>query len=236
MFRLAGELVRDGKKVITTTTTKILEPASTESPCVLVALGFEEIRKFLEQNLSKFGHITVAAERLQSKKLKGISLEIINSLWALTEVDFMIIEADGAAGRPVKAPREGEPVIAPETTVTVALLGIDGAGVPVREESVFRSEQVSQLTGLPIGAPLTTAAMAVLVTDPKGIFKGTPASSRRVFVINKVDIKNGLEKAKGLARLIFDTKPPIERVALARLKGKSPVAAIFLPQARAPEH
>ena len=34
-----------------------------------------------------------------------------------TGIDAIIIEADGAAGRPVKAPREGEPVIAQSTIV-----------------------------------------------------------------------------------------------------------------------
>jgi probable selenium-dependent hydroxylase accessory protein YqeC len=228
MFRLARELVLGGKQVVTTTTTRILEPLAGESPCLYVASENEKIRRFLSKHLYSYRHITVAQERLGAGKLRGISSDFVQELSRLDEIDFLIVEADGAAGHPVKAPREGEPVIPSNTTLTVALLGVDGLGVELREENVFRSERVSQLTGLSRGSRMTEEAMAVLISHADGIFKGAPDSSRIVVFLNKVDILNGLEKAERIAEKILDQRHRrIERIILGQLKTEPAVVKIL---------
>lgn len=229
MFRLAKELVLRGKQVVTTTTTRILEPFAEESPCLFVEPENEKIRRFLSKHLSSYRHITVAQERLGAGKLKGISSGFVQELSRLEEIDFLIVEADGAAGHPVKAPREGEPVIPSNTTLTVALSGVDGLGLELREENIFRSERVSQLTGLSRGSRMTEEAMAVLITHADGIFKGAPDSSRIVVFLNKVDILNGLEKAERIAkRILAQRHRRIERIILGQLKTEPPVVKVFV--------
>ena len=228
MFRLAKELVLGGKRVVTTTTTRILEPLAEESPCLFVDPENQKIRRYLRKHLSSYRHITVAQERLGAGKLKGISSGFVQELSRLEEIDVLIVEADGAAGHPVKAPREGEPVIPSNTTLTVALSGVDGLGLELREENVFRSERVSQLTGLSRGNRMTEEAMAVLITHADGIFRGTPDSSRIVVFLNKVDILNGLEKAERIAGRILDQgHRRIERIILGQLKTEPPVVKVF---------
>src|SRR4030067_2624843 len=73
MFRLARELVLDGKKVVTTTTTKILEPLSGETAFLFVDGGYEKVQEFVHRHLNEYRHVTVAMERLELGKLKGIS-------------------------------------------------------------------------------------------------------------------------------------------------------------------
>jgi probable selenium-dependent hydroxylase accessory protein YqeC len=229
MFRLAKELACIGKKVITTTTTKIMEPSQEESPSLFVDSEDEKIKAFVGRHLAQSHHITIARERLGSKKLRGVSPELIAALWHAGQMDYLIVEADGAAGRPVKAPREGEPVIPQETTLVVALLGVDGMDLELGEEHVFRPEQVSRLTGLPPGSSMTDEAMAVLLTHPDGIFKGAPLSSRVVVCLNKVDVLNGIEKGKRVARKIFDRRHrQIERIVLGQLRRDPPVAEVLL--------
>ncbi len=109
MFRLAKELSTGEKRVVTTTTTKILEPASGETGFLFVDSDEERIKDFLRGHLSQYHHITVARERLESGKLKGVSPNLVDGLWRSHGIDAIIIEADGAAGRSVKAPREDEP-------------------------------------------------------------------------------------------------------------------------------
>jgi probable selenium-dependent hydroxylase accessory protein YqeC len=228
MFRLAKELVCKGKKVITTTTTKIMEPSREESPSLVIDSEDEKIKAFVGRHLSQFHHITIARERLGSKKLRGVSPELITALWHSGQMDYLIVEADGAAGRPVKAPREGEPVIPRETTLVVALLGVDGVGLDLREENIFRPEQVSRLTGLLPGSPMTDEAMAVLLTHPDGIFKGAPLSSRVVVCLNKVDVVNGIEKGKRVAQRVLDQRHhQIERIVLGQLRRDPPVAEVL---------
>ena len=236
MFRLASELVHQGRRVITTTTTRILEPSPEESSCLFIDSEEEMLGRFIDGHLSSSGHITIARERVDSNKLKGVSPGFLGEIWATKAIEYLIVEADGAAGRPVKAPREGEPVIPSDTTLAVALLGVDGMDLELREENVFRSERVSSLTGIPIGEKLTDEAMATLVTHPEGILKGTPTSSRVALFLNKIDTPNGMEKARKIARKVLDRRDHrIERIVLGQLRRDPPVVEVWYRQDRIAE-
>ena len=230
MFRLAKELLLAGEKVVTTTTTKILEPSSEETPCLFVHSDEEKLKQMALQHIDQFRNITLARERLESRKLKGISPELVSLLCNSPEIDMMIIEADGAAGRPVKAPREWEPVIPSHTTLVIGLLGVDGVGKELDEENLFQAERISQLTGIPMGGKMTCEGMAILMVHPQGIFKGAPRSSRRVAFINKVDVPEGLIWGREIGKEILKKgSPQIERVILGQLISKLPVAEVMFP-------
>jgi len=230
MFRLAKEVATGGKRVVTTTTTKIFEPVSGETDFLFVDSDEERIKDFLRSHLDQYAHITIAREKLESGKLKGVSPNLVDELCHLKGIDAVIIEGDGAAGRPVKAPRENEPVIPTSTTLVVAMLGIDGMEKELNEKNVFQPERVSKITGVPLEERLTDEAMAILMTHPEGIFKGTPSSSRVVAFLNKVDIPNGVAKAKSIAQKILEKKHrQIERIVLGQLKYEPPVVEVMFP-------
>jgi len=228
MFRLAEELVLRGMKVVTTTTTKIMEPSLGETNSLYVDPDEGKINDFVSRHLDQYAHITVARERLGSGKLKGISQNLVNRLWRLRGMDAIIVEADGAAGRPVKAPRENEPVIPTTTSLVVAILGTDGMGKQLNDENVFQPERVSKITGIPVGEKLTDEAMALLMTHSEGIFKGAPPSSRVVAFLNKVDLPDGVTKAKNIAKKVLGKKhQKIERIILGQLKSEPPVVEVI---------
>jgi probable selenium-dependent hydroxylase accessory protein YqeC len=233
MFCLAKELVLQGKKVITTTTTKILEPSSEETSRLVIESDEKKVQHLVALHLDRDRHLTLAAERLKSGKLRGVSPDFVDTLWNSAGLDTVIVEADGAAGRPVKAPREHEPVIPSNTTLVIALLGLDGIGQELNDENAFQPELISRMTGVRVGAKMTGPLMAMLMTHPEGIFKGAPAGSRVVSFINKIDLPNGLENGRTLAREILNRKhPQIERVVLGQLKHDPPVAEVFLASRR----
>ena len=228
MFRLANELLLSGKKVVTTTTTRILEPTSTETASFFVHTSRQKIKEFLEGHLDRFRHITVAGERLGEGKVKGIAPDVICDLWDASLSDYVIVEADGSAGRPLKAPREQEPVIPRNTTLVVAILGIDGLGMELDERNVFQPALMSKLTGVPVGQRIDAESMAILMTHPDGIFKGAPATSRVVAFLNKVDLANAPHEAEEVAeRILAKQHPRIERVILGQLRRDPPVARVY---------
>jgi probable selenium-dependent hydroxylase accessory protein YqeC len=230
MFCLASDLADEGKKVVTTTTTKILEPSSGETPFLFLNRDEEKLKQSVFSQLGKYKHITIAKERLELRKLKGVSSGLVNELWASHEIDYLIIEADGASGRTIKAPRKGEPVIPSETTLVVAILGVDGVNMELNEENAFQAELISKMTGIPIGGRMTDEAMAILMTDPKGISKEAPSSARIVAFLNKVDLSEGITKAKSIAEKILKKKhPQIERVVLGQLKKERAIVEIIFP-------
>jgi probable selenium-dependent hydroxylase accessory protein YqeC len=231
MFRLAKELLLNGKKVVTTTTTKILEPSPEETNFLLIDRNEEKIKDFIGHHLDQYHHVTIARERLGLRKLEGISPDLVDELWYSKKIDTIIIEADGAASRPIKAPREGEPVIPSQTNLVISILGMDGMEMVLSEENVFQPEKVSKITGIPMGERVTEEAMALLMVHPEGIFKGAPYSSRVIAFLNKVDIPDGESKAKNIAHKILEKKHhQIERVVLGQLKREPPVVEVFFPQ------
>jgi probable selenium-dependent hydroxylase accessory protein YqeC len=168
------------------------------------------------ENLNRHQSLLIARERLPNGKLEGIFPEWAEEIFSMDGVSAIVNEADGSAGRPLKAARAGEPVIPQNTTLLVPLIGIDGMGRPLDEDSVFRSAIASRLLNLPIGSTVTEDAIVGLVME---WIKSGPAGARIVPLINKVDIPGGLEKAQKLARSLLSVDPTrIRRVVLGQLQ------------------
>lgn len=60
--------------------------------------------------------------------------------------DYVIVEGDGAAGKPLKAHAPYEPVIPPQSTQTIQVVGFSGIGRPI-EEAAHRPERYAQIAG-----------------------------------------------------------------------------------------
>ena len=227
MFAMAAELKNLGDRVITSTTTKIFIPSPQETPFLFVIEEAGDIHTALPDLINRHGHFTLAECRLPGEKLKGVSPELIDGLEALDEVDRIIVEADGAARLPLKAPNETEPVIPSNTSLVVVVVGIDGIGVELSKDHVFRPHIVSQLTGLPLGEKVTVDVVAELVVHPKGMAKGAPPNSTIIPFLNKVDIPDGRAKGRALARRILERRhPQINRVVLGHAISERPVVAV----------
>jgi len=228
MFALARELAAEGKFVITTTTTKILEPLPSQTPLLLLERNEEKLTRLLLRHMGDYRHVTLVSEKLASGKLKGISPEMVVRLAALKHELYIVVEADGAASKPLKAPNPTEPVIPDNTSLVIPVVGIDALGCHLTEENVFRPEIVSRLLGLPLGAIISAESIATLLTHRDGIIKGSPERSRIIPFINKVEQTNGLAKGRDLAARVLAMKhPQIERVVLGQAQLPEPVVAVI---------
>jgi probable selenium-dependent hydroxylase accessory protein YqeC len=218
--------------VITTTTTKILEPSLEETPKLILS----EERSFicdqgdlLRGELNRWRHITLAQERIPEGKLKGISPELIVELDELGLAPYIIVEADGSRQHALKAPNATEPVIPENTTLVITVTGIEALNRPLREEFVFRAHIAAQLLGLPLESPVTAEAIAALITHHNGIAKGSPATARIIPFINKMDLNTGVLNARDLAAKILNRRhAQIEKVILGEVNSRrNPVREII---------
>ncbi|PKP55238.1 putative selenium-dependent hydroxylase accessory protein YqeC [Candidatus Atribacteria bacterium HGW-Atribacteria-1] len=132
------------------------------------------------------------------KKVSGPPPDWLDKWWEDKLADYFLIEADGAAEKPVKAPASHEPVIPLSTTDLVGVIGIDALGLSLQEENVFRSQIFSRLTGLNLGEKIGIEALSLLICHPEGLFKGAPPGCRRHLFINKVEDSKGLKMAEEL--------------------------------------
>jgi probable selenium-dependent hydroxylase accessory protein YqeC len=97
--------------------------------------------------------------------------------------DCVVIEADGARGRCLKAPASHEPVIPNETTLTVILVGLDALDHKLDAEHVHRLEIVASLSGASPGMEVTDAVIAAAIV--KGYLPKIPKGSRHIVFLNK---------------------------------------------------
>jgi probable selenium-dependent hydroxylase accessory protein YqeC len=200
MFALGRELSARRKGVVLTTTTKIRVPAPSPLFTLLLADDAAELKRSVEQNMPRSPSLLVAHRTLDDGKLQGIPPEWVEVLRSMESVSAILIEADGAAGRPLKAPRVGEPVWAADTTLAIPVIGIDALGARFDEEHVFRSKIARQVLNEPEGATVTEEMICRLTAE---LLKNRPAASRVIPFINKVDLPAGLEKARGLAQALL---------------------------------
>jgi probable selenium-dependent hydroxylase accessory protein YqeC len=227
MMALSRELASGGGVVITTTTTRILDWQAPGNALIIERNEEKLVARLLEE-LHQHRCITLASERvLPEGKLNGVNPRLIDRLSQLAQVDYIIVEADGAAGKPLKAPNATEPVIPSSTSLVVAVVGIDALGSSLTEESVFRPDIASRLTGLPAGGIISADAIAILVTHPRGIIKGSPPRARITPMINKVDLAKSYQEAEYLAAIIMEKgHPQVERVVLGQVQSSDPLVKV----------
>ena len=231
MYSLSHELSRTGDFVLTTTTTKIYDPLPTQSSCVLVADSVTDLLAEAKGLIDEHRHITMARDRLsQEGKLIGFSPETVDAIRDSGLFRWIIVEADGAAGRPLMAPADHEPVIPESTTVVIGLAGLSGLGRPVNDRWVFRPHRFVEVAGVPYNENVTEAAIARAFCHKNGVFRNTPGRTLRSVFLNQADLPDNSAAGRRIAnRLLGDSNAGIKRVVVGQLKPEPPVWKIFDP-------
>jgi probable selenium-dependent hydroxylase accessory protein YqeC len=209
MWRLAKELAKKNKKVLVTTTTRIMPP-TVESNHFFADSDLNKVIVNIQKKL-KNGQIFTLGKEFKGEKLVGIDIAWIDKLSGF--VDYILVEADGARRKPFKAPAEHEPVIPQDTTTVVSVVGIDALEKELTDENVFRSELISDISGTPVGEKINVGTIASVMVSDKGSRKNVPKHARWVVCINKVDDLEQLQSADMVAKYILAKQPFVPVIA-----------------------
>jgi len=125
MYTLASEMAQRGKRVITTTTTQIFYPEPGETDTLLVEAETPALLKSIDEAWQQYHHITVAGTVLRTDKLAGLQPEQPYELLMQSGADIVLVEADGARHRMIKAPAEHEPVIPLQANVALLMMSAE---------------------------------------------------------------------------------------------------------------
>lgn len=219
MFVLAEECRKAGKRVITSTTTKVWHHQAMKAPYVVYIDSLRPWEDQIGEGLAGVGHVFVGRCVLESGKVDGISPSLSDDLFDDLEADYLLVEADGAAGLPVKAPAAHEPVIPASATMVVAMMGLEAVNNPLSSEVAFRLDETKRITGLATSMPLTPTALSRLFTHPEGLFKRAPKRARRIAFLNKLDLLDSDKDILELAGVILaDPRAKINRVIMGSIK------------------
>ncbi|HMA35764.1 MAG TPA: selenium cofactor biosynthesis protein YqeC [Chloroflexia bacterium] len=176
--RLLGELRAAGRTVLTTSTVHLFPLKGMPPHPFVIEPDPARLAAMLPALLAEAGHVRVAAEQLRADKIRGLAPDQVAALKALPGLDHLLVEADGARHRSLKAPAAHEPALPAGVDVLLIVAGLDVIGQPLDDAHVHRPEQVMALTGLPAGALLTPAAVAQVLTSPAGGLKAVPPGVR----------------------------------------------------------
>jgi probable selenium-dependent hydroxylase accessory protein YqeC len=217
LFRLARALQGQGRRVLITTTTHLLDPRGEptrpafdlvlrpEMEAPIGSAPLPEARAGLTVLLSR--------EAEPPGKMKGIHPSWIPALRSKWEL--ILVEADGSKRLPVKAPAPYEPVLPPGTDLVVGVVGLDCLGQPMDSRSVHRPERFGAITGCAPGAPILWEHLVALAGHPEGLFKQAPGA--RVLLFNKADRVQAIPSKAQLGDLpanlmVVATLEPMEAV------------------------
>jgi molybdenum cofactor cytidylyltransferase len=136
----------------------------------------------------------------------------------------LLIEADGARGRSLKAPADHEPVVPDFTNQVVAMAGLDVLDQPIESAAVHRPERVAAVLGRAVREPLRPQDLARLLASPEAGLKGIPAAAEVRVLLNKLD-PAGLDPGREIAAGLIQT-PRIRAAVLADLRSEDPVREV----------
>lgn len=190
--RLCGELCARGSVIVTTTThiwpPELLVLRSATRADIKAALGM---------------HAAVCvAEDAEGGKLQSpvLAMEELRAL-----ADYVLVEADGAKGYPLKAHAINEPQIPACADAVIQLAGADGLYRPITD-AAHRPELYARALGVDAGHIITPE-------DAKALL--LPCD---ITVVNKA--AGNMDAASALARLL-------KRALITELKAERPVLAVW---------
>ena len=167
--KLGIEAVSLERPVVVTTTTKMgSEQVAPWNPYFgdNLALGEAHI---VEQ--MKRGQLASWFQEIAGHKVIGLEPELLDTLHARHPDWSIVIEADGAKTKWLKAPKPHEPVIPTKTVTTIAIVNMQVLGKPLTEDYVHRIEEVQAIMEIPLGDRITPEGVVKLLGHDNGIFQ-----------------------------------------------------------------
>jgi probable selenium-dependent hydroxylase accessory protein YqeC len=185
---LASELADVGRKVVITTTTKMLPP---EDPAIF-AHTVGEAERILRRSDVVWAGVGVYCDNVF--KMQGVD-GALPALCALG--DCVLVEADGARAHPLKMIDAAyEPQIPPQAEFTAAVAGLDGIGRTVAQ-AVHRPELACEALGVEMEHIVTPEDVAKLLRI---------CYAPDVVLLNKADDVQKKAAAEAVARYLPDVR------------------------------
>src|ERR1051325_2724306 len=203
MFQLARALSKpEGTSPVIVTATSHLGVWQAEFADQHIVTEAPGPLEDLEHGLK--GVVLVTGEA-DSDRIKPINDHLLNWLREFCGYHSipLLIEADGARQKPLKAWKDYEPPIPSFVDLIVDVVGLIGLGKLLSEENVHRSEIFAKLSGLNIGEPITQESLVRVLKHAEGGLKNAPTTARRAVLLNQADTPLLQSRAKVLAQALI---------------------------------
>jgi molybdenum cofactor cytidylyltransferase len=190
------------RNVFVTTSTHFGTRQAKEADLVCCIQSSQDIHKL--QVKIPIGVMLIYGKQ-SNDRLGGLAPRLLEEVHQLAGDNNLplLIEADGAHERPLKAPAEHEPAIPDFVKVVVVVAGLSGLGKPLNNEWVHRPEKFAKLSGLQLGEEITVAALENELLNNAGGLKNIPFGARKLALLNQADTPELQSKAMTIAKKIL---------------------------------
>lgn len=226
MLAIAEELIKSGKKVAITTTTKIGTtelPQEQLSELVIETESGELISK--TKNIIDHGKIPVLASGRDKEhdRLLGIDTKTVDEIAIENKIEVLLIEADGARQKPFKIPIPHEPVVPECVTKLCIVVGLDAIGQDITEENFYNTTGMQEL-GAILGEPLTPHILRNLIFHQSGYLRFKSRNRKIFLILNKAEkIRDDLELQETVTELFHND---LEKILVTSTRQEPLVRAI----------
>lgn len=167
--KLGAVAVSLERPVVVTTTTKMgSEQVAPWNPYYGDDLTLGETH-IVEQ--MKRGQMGSWFQSIAGHKVVGLDPELLDTLHDRHPDWSIVVEADGAKTKWLKAPKPHEPVIPTNTVTTIAVVNMQVLGKTLTEDYVHRIEEVQAIMEVPLGDRITPEGVVKLLGHDKGVFQ-----------------------------------------------------------------
>lgn len=199
---LASELAGAGRRVIVTTTTAMLLKELENVGPVVRSLGREVMLGDIGRVMAEDPLVGLVQSLADDGKVVGLPPAAVDRLWLGGWADHLVVEADGSAGRPLKAFASHEPQVPAMSTIIVQVAGLSALGRPLRPEYVHRAQLLADVLDLPLGAEVTVPVFAAALRVQIRRLRAGRKRSHIVTLLTQADCADdsaGLDVARELA-------------------------------------
>ena len=217
MFALSRALAAAGRRVLTTKSTIIYRPTMAQSPGV-VEVPPERWATELRGLLAERCEVTVVTGSAGPDRWQGVRADRMEELRDAAGADCVIVEADGARGRMLKAPADHEPAMPETASVVMPVVNLRAVGRAVDSEHVHRPESVAALLGISADDVIGMEHLPRVLLDASGGLKRAPPTARVWPVLAGVDAVEQRHGAALLQRLA--EHPRVSGIVMADRDGR----------------
>lgn len=225
LLALGHELVEAGWRVMATTTAHIdADQLDLVPQAIRVGAGTGALSDALSDSRFVFLY-----DALRGGRVYGPSMDYISRLLDAVDSDVMLIEADTADGRLLKAPRAGEPFIPPEASLVVPMASLNVLGHDLTEAHVYNVQAIVERYGFVENMRVKSPWVAQVLRDEMLGLRGIPERARVVALLNHTPAHGYLRaRARLIAQLILRSAR-VSAVAVGSVRASDPIHEVQRP-------
>ncbi|HYW76461.1 MAG TPA: selenium cofactor biosynthesis protein YqeC [Gammaproteobacteria bacterium] len=219
LYALAGQF--PGRVGITTTVNCPLPPTNWRGEVIVAPEP--ELTDRLHDRSGTGAEVFFAAPGKREELVGGISPTFVATLRSEAVFDVLLVKADGARRRLIKAPGEGEPNYPPGTDIVLYLVSAHAFGRTLESGIAHRIDELAAVTGLRRDTAIEPEHVARLLSSESGALKNLARGTRIVPVINRADTPLRRRLAVEAARLALKRTDRFDTVLVGCMGENPPV-------------